>query len=386
MLRNGESFGPYNVVGLVGSGGMGEVYRARDTRLERDVALKLLRTDKLGDSERRQQFVQEARAASALNHPNIVSIYDMLPVGDAHALVLEYVPGKTLDQLIPKRGLRLSEGLRWAIQIADALCSAHKAGIIHRDLKPGNIMVTESGTVKLLDFGLAKIINSEPLAGDDLTRTMMSEHATGERVIAGTISYMSPEQAQSKPVDRRTDIFSFGAVLYEMMTGRRAFSGDSTVSLLSSILKDNPEHPSQLAADVPRELERIIERCLRKDPDKRFQDAGDLKIALEDIRDEYESGSQPAPTTPPLMLVTRWKWVAAGLAAIVIASVIALWPRSDLKSGFELNVAPITSYPDLKFSRAFLPTARRLHSPGTTTGQAFMTSTSSSSVPEIPSV
>ena len=357
MLRDGEFLGAYRVVTVIGSGGMGEVYRAHDTRLNRDVALKVIPADKLGNSERRQRLLQEARAASALNHPNIVSIYDILPVGDAHALVLEYVSGKTLDRLIPRHGLRLSEGLRWAVQIADALSAAHKAGIIHRDLKPGNIMVTESGTVKLLDFGLAKLVATEPPAADSETRTIASAaNATGEGMIVGTANYMSPEQAQSEWLDRRSDIFSFGAVLYEMFTGQRAFLGDSTVSVLSAILKDNPIPARQLVANLPRDLERIIERCLRKDPQRRLQDASDLRIALEDLRDEYEAGSLAAPARTAALTVSQWKWALGALAAVIVAAAAStLWwaNRHDLAS--ELSVLPLTSYPGFEVQPSFSP-------------------------------
>jgi Tol biopolymer transport system component/serine/threonine protein kinase len=358
MLRNGERIGPYEIVALAGTGGMGEVYRAYDTRLNRHVALKLVRADKLGDPEKRQRFVQEARAVSALNHPNIVCIYDILPIGDFHALVLEYVPGKTLSQLIPKSGLRLSDALRWAVQIADALAAAHKAGIIHRDLKPGNIMVAESGTIKLLDFGLAKVVPTEPIGMDEPTRILAGDSpATAEGIVAGTASYMSPEQAQSSPLDRRTDIFSFGALLYEMVTGQRAFSGESAVSVLSSIVKDEPKQPSQLAAGLPPELERIVERCLRKDPQRRFQDTRDLKIALEDVYDDYESGSLATPALPAAAHVSKRKWVITGAVAVFLtaAAFVSLWPRSPGKPAFDLKAVPFTSYPGFEVQPSFSP-------------------------------
>ena len=357
MLRSGEYVGPYQVIALVGSGGMGEVYKARDTRLNRDVALKVIRVDRLGDSESRHRFLREARAASALNHPNIVSIHDILPVGDADALVLEYVSGKTLAQLIPRHGLRVSEGLRWAIQMTDALSAAHKAGIIHRDLKPGNIMVTESGTVKLLDFGLAKLVHTKASAADNETQTIESAaNPTAEGMIVGTASYMSPEQAQSKPMDGRSDIFSFGAVLYEMFTGRRAFAGDSTVSVLSAILKDNPIPAGQVAANLPRNLERTIERCLRKDPQRRFQDAADLKITLEDLRDEHESGSLEAPVRTPGPRVRRWKWIVGTLAAVIVAAAsVTLWWSNRPTRASDLTVVPLTSYPGFEVQPSFSP-------------------------------
>jgi serine/threonine protein kinase len=284
------SLGPYEIVSLLGAGGMGEVYLARDTRLNRMVAIKTLPTDKLGDAGRKRRFIHEAQAASALNHPNIVTIYDIASEEGNDFLVMEYVRGKTMGQLIPPRGMRLDELLRYAVQTAEALTTAHAAGIVHRDLKPGNIMVTTEGHVKPLDFGLAKLTEPYQPAGEDArTRTLQAD--TDEGVIVGTTAFMSPEQVESKPVDARSDIFSFGAVLYEMATGVRAFKGDSKLSTLSAILRENPQPPSQVVPDVPRELDRIITRCLRKDPARRFQAMPDLKVALEELKEETGSGT-----------------------------------------------------------------------------------------------
>jgi serine/threonine protein kinase len=216
-LAAGTRLGPYEVLGLIGSGGMGEVYKARDTRLDRTVAIKVLPAEKVADPERRHRFVQEAKAASALNHPNIVTIYDIGQTDGIDFIAMEYVAGKTLEQVIPRHGMRLNEALRYAVQMADALAKAHAAGIIHRDLKPGNVMVTDEGQIKVLDFGLAKLTEAGPLGNDEPTRTM--KPATEEGTIVGTVAYMSPEQAEGKKVDARSDIFSFGAVLYEMLTG-----------------------------------------------------------------------------------------------------------------------------------------------------------------------
>ena len=225
-LAPGTRLGPYEIVSILGAGGMGEVCRARDTRLDRTVAVKALPAEKLPDEERKRRFLAEARAVSALNHPNIVSIHDLATANGADFLVLEYVPGKALEDAIPKKGLRLNEALRYAIQIADALAAAHAADIVHRDLKPGNVMVTPNGTVKLLDFGLAKLMERDAWRSGDATGMV----ATVEGTIAGTVSYMSPEQAEAKPLDARSDIFSFGSVLYEMLTGQRAFQGDSPMA------------------------------------------------------------------------------------------------------------------------------------------------------------
>src|SRR5713226_5606132 len=253
----------YELLDKLGEGGMGAVWQARDTHLNRIVAIKTLPADKVADPQRKRRFIQEAQAASALNHPNIVTIYDINSDNGVDFIVMELVRGKTLGELISRRGMRLSELLSYAIQTADALSKAHAAGIVHRDLKPGNIMVTEEGRVKVLDFGLAKLTEPAPPGEDEETRTIPP--ATEDGTIVGTIAYMSPEQAEGKPVDARSDIFSLGAVLYEMASGARAFQGSSKLSTLTAILRENPKPPSELAAGVPHELDRIVARCLRKD-------------------------------------------------------------------------------------------------------------------------
>ncbi len=269
----------YRIVERVGEGGMGVVYRAEDSHLTRSVAIKLLPAGKMADPERRRRFIHEARAASALNHPNIITIYDISSADGIDFIAMEYVAGKPLAQLIGQKGLPLRETLKYAIQIADALEKAHRAGIIHRDLKPSNIMVTEDGLLKLLDFGLAKL--TQPPQGDDADST---KSLTQSGAIIGTAAYMSPEQAEGKAVDARSDIFSFGAVLYEMVTGRRAFKGDSNISTLSAVLHEEPEPVSRIAAGIPQELERIISRCLKKDPGSRFEHMDDVELALEELK------------------------------------------------------------------------------------------------------
>src|SRR6266849_2514234 len=261
----------YQIVETLGRGGMGVVYKARDTHLDRFVAIKVLPAEKVADPERKRRFVQEAKAASSLNHPNIVHIYDIAEADGIPFIAMEYVLGKTLGEITGRKGLRVAVALRYGVQIAEALDKAHSAGIIHRDLKPSNIMVTADGLVKVLDFGLAKL--TEPSRGDaGETRTLKEEKPdTEEGTILGTVAYMSPEQAEGKEIDARSDIFSFGAVLYEMVTGKRAFHGDSKLSTLSAILKEDPKPVSSIVTDVPRDLEKIISQCVRKDPDRRFQ-------------------------------------------------------------------------------------------------------------------
>ena len=221
----GRTVSHYQIVERLGAGGMGVVYKARDTHLDRFVAIKVLHPDTVADPQRKARFVQEAKAASALNHPNIVHIYDIGTDAGVDFIAMEYVAGKALDQLIPRKGMRLNEALKIAVQIADAMARAHEAGIVHRDLKPSNLMVDEHGVVKVVDFGLAKLTETAEPSGDATTRTAPAK--TEEGAIVGTVAYMSPEQAEGRALDGRSDIFSFGAVLYEMVTGRRAFSGDT---------------------------------------------------------------------------------------------------------------------------------------------------------------
>ena len=322
----GRTISHYRIVEKLGVGGMGIVWKARDPRLDRFVALKFLPAAKVSDPERQRRFVQEARAASALNHPNIITIHEIDHSGpEGHAadfIAMEFVPGKALDRLIPRKGLRLNDALDYAIQVADALAAAHAAGIVHRDLKPGNVMVAENGCVKVLDFGLAKL--TEQGGAGDLARTETIAEApkTEEGAIVGTVSYMSPEQAEGKKVDARTDIFSFGALLYEMITGRRAFGGGSVISILSSILRDEPKPAAEMVHGLPRELDRIVARCLQKDPNRRYQHAGDLKIDLQRLKEEPAAGDSAVPGRP--RVGRRW-WLAGAAASVAIAFAVGWW-------------------------------------------------------------
>ncbi len=294
-FQAGTRLGPYEIVSALGAGGMGEVYKARDTRLDRMVAVKVLPGDKVADPSRKLRFIQEAKAASALNHPHIVTIHDISNDSGVDFLVMELVPGKLLEQLISAGGMSAPEALRLAIQIADALAAAHAAGIVHRDLKPANVMVSDGGQVKVLDFGLAKLTLAA-LSEDDATRT--TYHQTQEGAIVGTIAYMSPEQAEGKPVDARSDIFSFGSVLYEMLVGQKAFSGDSKLSTMSAILREETKPLAELKPDIPPELDKTVQRCLRKDRERRFQHMADLKIALEDVKEGLGAGVSSRPPVP----------------------------------------------------------------------------------------
>jgi len=304
----GKTIQNYQLLEALGAGGMGQIYKAEDTRLHRIVALKVLSPNFASDPERRKRFLQEAQAASALNHPNIVTLFDIVNEGDTQCIVMEFVPGSTLRDVIPQGGLPVFEALHFSIQIASALSAAHAAGIIHRDLKPSNIMVTPTGVVKILDFGLAKWVGTSPMAEE----LPADQTLTSEGSIIGTVSYMSPEQAEGKRVDTRTDIFSFGSVMYEMVTGRRAFEGPSGISTLSAILRDEVQPIYELAPEVPPLLEQIILRCLPKDPDGRWHSVKEIESSLATISRQLEAtGASKPPDTliiappPPSMARER---------------------------------------------------------------------------------
>jgi Tol biopolymer transport system component/tRNA A-37 threonylcarbamoyl transferase component Bud32 len=307
---------------------MGEVYRARDTRLAREVAIKVLPAEKLSDPVRRARFEQEARAVAALNHPHIVTIHQIESAEGIDFIVMELVPGKTLDSLIPKSGMRLGEALRVAIPVADALAAAHGHGIVHRDLKPSNVMVTPEGVAKILDFGLAKLTQAEEGGGEEATTLDAQARLSRPGTVAGTPAYMSPEQATGGKVDARSDVFSFGAVLYEMVTGRRPFGGGSSAEMLAALLKEQPQPPSALAPEVPRDLERIILRCLRKEPERRFQHMTDVKVELQEVKEESDSQAV-APGGGAVARHRAWRrWLALGAAGLLILGTVAavtLW-------------------------------------------------------------
>ena len=354
----GQSLSHYRIEAKLGEGGMGLVYRAFDTHLDRLVAIKILRADATTNPERKRRFVQEAKAASALNHPNIIHIYDISSSGGTDFIAMEFVAGKTLHQLIGKNGLPLRDTLKYSIQIADALARAHSAGIVHRDLKPANIIVGEDGRVKLLDFGLAKVTETTVDAAVDSeadTATMIAREdvQTEEGVIVGTVAYMSPEQAEGKKVDARSDIFSLGSVLYEMVTGRRPFEGANKISTLSAILHEEPQPLAEVAPDLPAELDKIIRRCLRKDPDRRAQHAGDIKLALEELREDSASGKlshapqadgQAAPEeqhalmrklfgSPGARPYRLWKILHIGMCLRCVLLVYLAWRFKNMTSG-----------------------------------------------------
>src|SRR5258708_2191180 len=266
----GTQLGQYRIEAALGAGGMGEVFRARDTRLNRTVAIKISQRLFTG------RFKQEARAVAALNHPNIVQIYELGSEAGDDFIVMEFVPGRTLAELLCAAPLALDQALEYANQIASALAAAHAAGIVHRDIKPGNIIVSDAGVVKILDFGLAKA--EQKAVPSDTTVTAGAQ--TGAGTVLGTAAYMSPEQAEAKAVDARSDIFSTGALLYEMLTGRRAFDGDSTLRVLSKILHETPREIRELRPEVPQAIARIVRRCLEKDPALRYPSGKELADEL----------------------------------------------------------------------------------------------------------
>jgi serine/threonine protein kinase/Tfp pilus assembly protein PilF len=296
----GTTISHYEILEKLGEGGMGLVYKARDLQLGRFVAIKALIGGSGESSDHRARFIQEARAASALNHPNIITIHDIVSIDGGECIVMEFVRGKTLADLIEAGRIPSVDCLKYATQIADALSAAHSIGIIHRDLKPANVMVTPDGLAKVLDFGLAKFAGEEE--GSDVlsgafgeSDTTVSIHIdsrpkTAEGAIIGTVAYMSPEQAQGMRIDARSDIFSFGTVLYEMLTGLRAFQGSSGLATLTAVLRDDPEEISKANVDAPHEVQEAVMRCLRKDPDQRFQSMRDVKSAIEQIYFASRSG------------------------------------------------------------------------------------------------
>ena len=316
----------YEILAPIGEGGMGVVYRALDTRLGRPVAVKLLRPDGAIDPERRKRFVQEARAASALNHPHIITIYDIGQAEGIDFMAMEYVAGPSLASVIGHGRLSVGDALKSGVQIADALAAAHAAGILHRDLKPANIMLSaagDKGAIKVLDFGLAKLTNPIDYTPVDErvttgTTRVAEDLQTEEGVVLGTAAYMSPEQAEGKPADARSDVFSFGAVLYEMITGRRAFSGGT-----AAVQTREPEPPSSIIPGLSRDLEKLILRCLRKDPERRWQSMANLKVALEDLREELDARkvSEPTASSPS----RRWSTLLAVGPAIAAVTFGAWW-------------------------------------------------------------
>lgn len=295
-LTPGTTLGPYEIVAPLGAGGMGEVYRARDARLDRDVALKVLAGDVASDPDRLARFEREAKTIASLNHPHIVTIHSIEAAGGVRFLTMELIEGQSLDRIVGTDGVPLSRALDLSIALADALAAAHDKGVVHRDLKPSNVMVTRDGRLKVLDFGLAKALAQPAALGETQALTMAPISSVGQ--VVGTVPYMAPEQVRGEAVDARADLFSFGILVYELVTGRRPFGGKTFADVSSSILRDAPEPIQRTRSDLPRDLDRIVSRCLEKDRERRFQTAKDIRNELELLRGESSASkaTRPAPS------------------------------------------------------------------------------------------
>jgi serine/threonine protein kinase/Tol biopolymer transport system component len=350
-LAVGQRLGAYEIAGEIGAGGMGAVYRARDTRLGRTVAIKVIAGAAVIDAATRDRFTREARLVASLNHPHICAVHDVGREGDHDFLVMEYVDGESLDRVMRHRRLRIDETLRYAIEIADGLAHAHAAGIVHRDLKPSNVMIDGHGRVKLLDFGLAKLIGADhPRSGAQTSTTAL---VTAPGSVVGTAAYMSPEQAEGQAVDARSDVFSFGAVLYEMLTGRRAFPGDSVASTLAAVLKEQPRPLREVVPGVPSDLDRLVMRCLQKDVDRRWQTMLDLPVLLREILDEH--GVPPAEGDGPVRTHWRRRWIVGAAGLLLAATGGTLFWMSIRERLPPPAIRPLTTYSGSETSPSFSP-------------------------------
>lgn len=359
MVTVGENFSHYEIIAPIGAGGMGEVYLAKDHNLERNVALKFVTSKPGQDTERAKRFIREAKAASALNHPNILTIYEVGETNGTRYIASEYIDGTSLRDLIRGGGLTLNETLDIAMQTLSAIATAHSAGIVHRDIKPENIMLRKDGVVKVLDFGLAKLIEPEAetrTSSESVTKALIT---TSQGMVLGTAQYMSPEQARAKRVDARSDIWSLGVVLYEMLAGVAPFEGESVSDVFAAILKTEPKPISSYRPELPPELEFIIKKALGKDPEDRYQAVKDFLLDLKLVKREFESGATSAEHEPAtgqsirltnaatelrvteaIVAASRWKWIAAaGVAMAVLSGAGYLWVASETPTGFPTALA-----------------------------------------------
>ena len=338
-LPSGTRLGSYEVVAQIGAGGMDEVYRARDTKLERDVAIKVLPANFVNDPERLSRFQREARMLAALNHPNIATIYGLEQSGGVTCLVMELVSGQTLADRVKAGPLAIEEALNIAVQIAEALEAAHEKSIIHRDLKPANVKVTPECKVKVLDFGLAKAFAGDAANDDPSNSPTMSAAATMQGVILGTAAYMSPEQARGKSCDKRTDIWAFGCVLYELLTGRQAFRGESTTEILAAVLREEPDWQA-LPGATPVKIRDLLRRCLQKDLRRRLHDAADARIEIEDALAAPAMG-EPAGVVKGVSALGRRELIL-GLSALLFVAVVAGFAVWNLKPAPAPTPKPVT--------------------------------------------
>ena len=360
-LANGARLGPYEVTGQIGAGGMGEVYRARDPRLGRDVAIKVLSEELSSDPDRRSRFEQEARSASALNHPNIVTVHDIGASGSIVYIAMELVEGRTVRELLVEGAIPVKRMLSIAAQTADGLARAHSAGIVHRDLKPENLMVTREGFVKILDFGLAKLVAPAGDAESELA-TMGAAPGTQPGVVLGTVGYMSPEQASGAAADFRSDQFALGAILYEMATGKRAFSRGTAVETLSAIIRDEPEPIGRVNPAAPAPVRWIVESCLQKDPEERYASTRDLARDLRQAQERLSDLSQETAALPVRRRPRAAMWVPAllGLVALLIGADLLVRLRRPSAAGLPSNLQKLTFGPGLEDEPTWSPDGKFL--------------------------
>ena len=358
-IEPGQQLLHYRLIQKIGEGGMGVVWKAEDTKLQRQVALKVLPEAMAADPDRQARFEREARAVAALNHPNIVTLHSVeeaeTPAGSVHFITMELVEGRTLTQLLPKSGFPLKRLLEIGIPLADAVSRAHRAGITHRDLKPDNIMIDSEGRLRVLDFGLAKL--HDPSAPTQGTQIATATSDTVEGRVLGTVAYMSPEQAEGKEIDTRSDIFSLGTILYEMATSVRPFQGETTMSTIGSILKEEPASITELRPTLPRHVGRILRRCLAKDPERRYQTAIDLRNELEELKQEIDSGVHA--TGPDAATRSRRFRVPLLMLAVVTLSValfLVTWFRdSEALPAVEYVPRPVTATSDWDLEPSWSP-------------------------------
>ncbi len=356
-MTPGTKLGSYEVLAPIGAGGMGEVYRARDAKLERDVAIKVLPASFVQNGERMARFRREAKLLAGLSHPNIAAIYGVEDWESADALVMELAEGPTLADRIGQGPIPLDEALPIARQIAEALEYAHERGVVHRDLKPANIKVSRDDCVKILDFGLAKAIEGEAEAADINNSPTLTTMATQAGVLLGTAAYMSPEQAKGKPVDRRADIWAFGCVLYEMLTGKRAFAGETTAETLALVLKNEPDW-AKLPKDTPIHVRVLLERCLQKDPKQRLRDIGDARISLDEVlsgvaKDLVVSAGAAAPVWRRVL-----PWALAALLVGALISGLAVWKFAALVPQSPMHFSAVTNFGGVQAEPAISPDGR----------------------------
>src|SRR5499433_2723952 len=367
MIAGATRLGPYEIIAPIGAGGMGEVYRARDTRLGRDVAIKVLPASFSDDAERLHRFQQEACAAGALNHPNILSIYDTGAHDGSPYVVSELLEGQTLRQRMSGTTLPQRKAIDYALQMAHGLAAAHEKGIVHRDLKPENLFVTSDGRLKILDFGLAKLTGA---GNGDVSQTSIPTRRvdTDPGKVMGTVGYMAPEQVKGRPVDHRSDIFSFGAILYEMLSGRRAFHGGSAAETMSAILKEEPPDLSETNHNVAPALERVVHHCLEKNPEERCHSARDLAFALETLSGKTSLSDQTVtvPSWAPRLIKSREliAWIVAGIAVLAVIALATRYFRGTPpdKRVLRLSIIPPekTTLSGVLQTMALSPDGRRM--------------------------